>query len=287
MVTSREHVLIKGTVTSRNVRSVSEMAEFAAIVYRQKQTMTDEKKSPGVGSKSAYWQFTSPSERYDHVVKEAQETPFCVLDKSAKLEDTQQGNIHVAADRVLKVILPKSTYGLIPTIVSLLNGEGVPNPTLSKLFHVIPTDPKSVEGFFVLFSNFERSSFDVYHLKIQQTQVASSFITRARRFLSRSEDIEASSFITRARRFLSRSEDIDTEWKISGTCYHSSFTVMLPMLIDFMQGMEDAEEHIAKFLSEGSKNADAISTETQRMINPALPVQGPDTVNIQGLQTRH
>ena len=237
------------------------MAEFA-IVYRQKQTMTDEKKALVLAQSLLTGNLPpSPSERYDHVAKEAQEAPFCVLDKSAKLEDTQQGNIHVAADRVLKVILPKSTYGLIPTIVSLLNGEGVPNPTLSKLFQVIPTDPKSVEGFFVLLSNFEKSSFDVCHVKIQQTQVASSSITRARRILS-------------------RSEDINTEWKISGTCYYSSFTVMLPMLIDFMQGMEDAEEHITKFLSEGSKNADVISTETQKMINP-----GPDTVNVQGLQT--
>ena len=168
----------------------------------------------------------SPSERYDHILKIAQGAPFCVLDKSATHEENLQGSIHATADKVLKAILPKSTYGLIPLIVSFLNREDIAHPAFKNLFTVIPTDQPNtmkLEGVFMLLPDWESSSLEVYNIKIKQTQETN-------------------------RRFM---RDPVTTWNISGICYHSSFSVMLPMLVDFMQNMEGSEEKIKNVLSNG------------------------------------
>ena len=118
---------------------------------------------------------------------------------------------------VLKAILPKSTFELIPLIVLLLIGEDVQHPALEKLLNVIPGDePDSLklEGIVMLLSNWESSSLEICNIKIQQTRETNQC-------------------------FLHHSV---ATWKISGICYYSSFTLMLPILVAVMQNEKDAKE---------------------------------------------
>ena len=209
------------------------MAE-CVLVYQGKESLSDNNKALLLAKHLLTRNIPqSPSEGYSHILKIAQEAPFCVLDQTSTFEQSHQGNIHAAADIVLKAILPKLTYELIPLIISLLNSEDVQHryPTLENLFTVIPSDePDSLklEGMFMLLSNWESSSLEVYNIKIKQTRETSL-----------------------------RHPAV----KISGICYYSSFTVMLPMLVDFMHNMEYAEEWVKNVLEKGFKtNYKAISS---------------------------
>ena len=206
------------------------MAE-CVLVYQGKESLSDDNKALLLAKHLLTRNIPqSPSEGYSHILKIAQGAPFCVLDKTSTLEQSHQGNIHAAADIVLKAILPKLTYELIPLIISLLNSEDVQHPALENLFTVIPSDePDSLklEGMFMLLSNWENSSLEVYNIKIKQT----------------------------------RETFLRHPVKISGICYYSSFTVMLPVLVDFMQNMEYAEEWVKNVLEKGFKtNYKAISS---------------------------
>ena len=195
------------------------MAE-CVLVYPRKESLSDDNKALLLAKHLLTRDIPqSPSEGYSHILKIAQGAPFCVLDKTSTREQNHQGNIHSAAVVVLEAILPKSAYELIPSIVSVLNREDVQHPAL---FTVIPGDESyslKLEGMFMILSNWESSSLEVYNIKIKQTQEIS----------------------------------LHHPVKISGICYYSSFTVMLPMLVDFMQNMDDAKEWVKNVLEKGLK----------------------------------
>ena len=212
------------------------MAE-CVLVYHGKDSLSDENKALLLAKHLLTCNIPKcPSESYHHhILKIAQEAPFCVLDKTSTREQNHQGSIHAAADVVLKAILPKSTFEIIPLIVSLLNGEDVQHPALEKLLNVIPGDePDSLklEGTFMLLSNWEGSSLEICNIKIQQKRETTQ-------------------------RFMHQPV---TTWKLSGICYYSSFTIILPILVAVMQKEKDAKEWIKNVLKKGfDTNYKAIS----------------------------
>lgn len=174
----------------------------------------------------------SPADRYDYVHKKAKGSGTFIQcrdeDNKSHALDQLEGNIDFAVEKVLEEILPKSTYGLIPTIVSLLNLKGDPHPVLRKLFTF--ETAKYVEGFFMLLSNWESLTFEVFHIKIQQALCGQSTVAN----------------------------------KISGTCRSSLFTVT-PHSIQF-DSVKNADKEIQKLHREGLQHGVAIKQCMQSYI---------------------